>query len=176
MANIVYIATSVDGYIATKDGGIDWLHELPNPSGDDFGFADFMDRVDALVMGKNTYEKVLSFDGEWPYSKKVFVLSNSLSAPDPRVKDKVEIVSGELKSIVKKLNSEGYKNLYIDGGTVIQSFLKEDLIDELIISRIPIVLGSGIPLFSNDGPTLKLEHVETNAYDIGIVKSRYRRR
>ena len=147
MTNIVYIATSTDGFIATKDGGIDWLMEVPNPDNSDYGFAEFIDSIDALVMGRKTYEKVLSFDCEWPYSKKVFVLSNSLKNIDPSVEGKADVIKGALKNVIKKLNDNGYKNLYIDGGATIQSFLKENLIDEMIITIVPATLGEGIPVF-----------------------------
>lgn len=175
MSNIVYIATSLDGYIATKEGGLDWLHAIPNPTASDFGFADFMQGIDALVMGRNTYEMVLSFGGDWPYSKKVFVLSNSLKNVDYSVKDKAEVINGELSDIVKKLNNMGFNNLYIDGGQTIQGFLKEDLIDELIITKVPIILGDGIPLFNIQEQPLKLEHCSTEVLDAGLVKSHYKK-
>ena len=173
MANIVYIATSSDGFIATKDDGIDWLMEIPNPDGSDYGFNEFMDSIDALVMGRKTYEKVLSFDCEWPYSKKVFVLSNSLKIIDPSVAEKAEIITGSLKEIVKHLNDNGYEKLYIDGGTTIQSFLKENLIDEMIITSIPVTLGEGIPLFKNNDHESKFKLDSTKTYENGMVKNHY---
>ena len=172
MANIVYIATSLDGYIADKDGGVDWLHEVPNPSKSDFGFSEFMKRIDALVMGRKTYETVMSF-GHWPYAKKVFVLSNTLREVEVSLGDKAEVIKGELKDIVSKLNERGFKSLYIDGGKTVQSFLKENLIDEIIITRIPIILGSGIALFDNMDLEIKFEHVETEILNNSLVKSRY---
>jgi len=149
MKNIVYIATSMDGFIATKDGGLDWLNEIDDPECG-VGFLEFMDLIDALVMGRNTYEKVLSFGVEWPYSKKVFVLSNTVKKVDPSVEGKAEVINGTLKEIIGKLNDSGFENLYIDGGKTIQSFLKEDLIDEMIITKVPVILGEGIPLFENN--------------------------
>lgn len=125
MANIVYIATSLDGYIADKNGNLDWLHSIPNPEGNDFGFADFMDRVDALVMGRNTFETVCGFDCEWPYSKPVFVISNSLNTIPNNYKDKAFLVNGELRDILTELNSKGFNDLYIDGGKTVQSFMAE---------------------------------------------------
>ena len=175
MANIVYIATSIDGYIAKKDGDIDWLHELPNPDESDFGFAQFMERVDALVMGRKSYEKVLSFDCEWPYSKKVFVLSNTLKEVDSSVSDKAEVISGDLKDIVSRLNERGYENLYIDGGKTIQSFLCKDMIDEINLSRIPVILGDGIPLFVSQDSMINFEHLKTTSFENGLVQSRYKK-
>ncbi len=140
MSNIVYIAASIDGYIAKKDGGLDWLNEVPNPDGSDFGFGDFMKTIDAIIMGRNTFEIVLSF-GEWPYTKPVFVLSNTLQTVPDNLKDKAEVLTGTPNSIIKEMNSRKFFNLYIDGGKTIQEFLKQDLIDEMIITRIPRILG-----------------------------------
>ncbi|MFY0626880.1 MAG: dihydrofolate reductase [Reichenbachiella sp.] len=172
MANYVYIGTSLDGYIASKDGSLDWLMEFPNPDGSDFGFSAFMDRIDALVMGKNTFEKVLTF-GEWPYNKKVFVLSNTLKDIPTEMSDKAEIIQGELQEVVEKLAIRGFKDLYIDGGKVIQSFLRQDLIDEMIITRVPIVLGSGIPLFGELNNPVRFSKVKTETLTDQMVKNYY---
>lgn len=172
MANIVYIATSLDGYIARKDGNLDWLMDIPNPEGSDFGFSDFMDRIDGIIMGRTTFETVIGFD-PWSYSKPVFVLSNTLKTVPAGFEDKAEIVRGDLKDIIRDLHERNLTDLYIDGGKTIQSFLKEDLIDELIITKIPIILGSGIPLFSPMDRELKLKHVETEILNNMLVKSRY---
>ncbi|MCW8848848.1 MAG: dihydrofolate reductase family protein [Melioribacteraceae bacterium] len=174
MANIVYIATSIDGYIAKKDGGLDWLNEIPNRDESDFGFKDFMGSIDAIIMGRNTFEIVLSF-GEWPYIKPVFVLSNTLQAIPENLKDKAEILTGSPESIIKEMNSRKYFNLYIDGGKTIQEFLKHDLIDELIITRIPILLGEGIPLFDLLTKEQKYEHIKTDIFNNSLVKSHYKR-
>ncbi|MGD1951528.1 MAG: dihydrofolate reductase family protein [Leptolyngbyaceae cyanobacterium] len=173
MANYVYIATSLDGFIATPDGGVDWLDEIPNPEQSDFGYAEFMTRVDAIVMGRNTFEKVLTF-GAWPYEKPVFVLSNTLKQVPDNLVDTVEIVSyGDLKTLVKQLDKRGYHHLYVDGGRTVQSFLAEDLIDELIITRVPIVLGNGIPLFGSLTRALQFEHQKTEIFNNMLVKSAY---
>ncbi len=172
--NYVYIAVSLDGFIAKTDGDIEWLHECPNPNNDDYGYAEFIDNIDAIVMGRYTYEKVLTFD-EWPYSKKVFVLSSTLTMIPVALIDKVEIISGTAKAIVSKVKGMGYMNLYIDGGSVIQSFLEKDLIDELIVTRIPILLGDGIPLFGRLKVPLKFNHSSTTVYGGALVKTHYRR-
>jgi dihydrofolate reductase len=145
--NIVYIATSIDGYIADKNNGVDWLHALPNPENSDMGFNAHIERIDALVMGRNTMDLVLSLGIEWPYTKPVFVLSNTMTAAPEGMGDKIFLIKGELNGVVKDLNKKGFNNLYIDGGITVQNFLKEDLIDEMIITTIPIILGAGIPLF-----------------------------
>ena len=139
MTNYVYIATSLDGFIATPDGGLDWLFDIPNPDQSDYGYSEFMGGIDAIVMGRNTFEKVLTFS-DWPYNKPVFVLSNSLTAVPEPIVAQTEIVKGDIKCLVNQLHQRGYQNLYVDGGKTIQSFLKADLIDEMIITRVPILL------------------------------------
>lgn len=172
MSNIVYIATSLDGYIARKDGSLDWLMEVPNPEHSDYGFSSFMKRIDGIIMGRNTFETVLGFH-EWPYTKPVFVLSHSLEAVPIRLENKAEIVSGDLKVILHTLNRNGFKNLYIDGGRTIQSFLKQDLIDEMVITRVPRILGSGIPLFAEMDMDIKFKLVNTEILSKDLVKSTY---
>ncbi|MBI9098779.1 MAG: dihydrofolate reductase [Spirochaetaceae bacterium] len=174
MSNIVYIATSLDGYIARKDGSIDWLREIPNPHNSDFGFNEFMEGVDAIIMGRNTFETVLSFN-EWPYSKPVFVLSRSMKSLPSGYACKAEIVQGDLKLLIESLNRNGLKTLYIDGGKTIQSFLELHLIDEFFITRLPVLLGSGISLFAESPVELKLEHIKTEVINNYLVKSHYRR-
>lgn len=160
MANIVYIATSLDGFIADQDNKIDWLHDIPNPDGLDLGFGDFMARIDALVMGRNTLEIVLSFGIDWPYNKPVFVLSNTLTELPAELEGKVFLVNGPLPQVIKQLSDQGYNNLYIDGGKTIQGFLQQDLIDEIIITTIPVLLGGGISLFGELTAPLKFKHVK----------------
>lgn len=172
MKNYIYIAESLDGFIATSDGGVDWLHDLPNPEASDYGYTDFMQNIDAVVMGRNTFQVVLGF-GKWPYDKPVFVLSRTLQKVSEDLKDKVEIVSGDLRALIGKLHGQGYLNLYIDGGKAIQGFLAEDLIDELILTRIPILLGKGISLFGELKQSQKFTHKNTQIYNNALVKSTY---
>lgn len=172
MSNIVYIASSLDGYIARKDGNIDWLMEYPNPDNSDFGFSAFMERIDGILMGRVTFETVLSF-GQWPYTKPVFVLSNTLKELPHEYSNIAEVVHGDLPGIIDSLNSKGIKHLYIDGGKTIHSFLELDLIDELIITRTPILLGSGIPLFANMEREIRFELTSTEILTKDMVKSTY---
>lgn len=174
MSNIVYIATSLDGYIARKDGNLDWLMEIPNPEDSDFGFSSFMENIDGIIMGRKTFEAVLGF-GKWPYSKPVFVLSNTLKTIPIDLEGKAELLHGNLRAIIDSLQNKGFNNLYIDGGKTIQSFLEQNLIDEIIITKIPIILGSGIPLFVDFDLEIKLEHIKTEVYNNALVKSHYRR-
>jgi dihydrofolate reductase len=148
MTNSVYIATSIDGYIADKNGKLGWLHSIPNPENIDMGYGKFLEQIDAVVMGRKTFETVCTFDIDWPYQKPVFVLSNTLKEIPGRYRDYANLVKGRLTDILERIHQNGNFRLYIDGGSTIRSFLKEDLIDEMVITIIPILLGGGIPLFS----------------------------
>jgi dihydrofolate reductase len=175
MSTHVYIATSLDGFIADRSGGLDWLTSVPNPTGGDFGFAEFMAGIDALVMGRVTFETVAGF-GAWPYDKPVFVVSNSLAAIPATLQGKAELIHGEPSALLRTLRARGHERLYIDGGRTIQGFLAADLVDELIITRVPVLLGGGFPLFGPLAGPLDFEHVSSELLGTsGLVKSRYRR-
>jgi dihydrofolate reductase len=166
----VFIATSLDGFIARQDGALDWL---PADGGEPHGYTEFMATVDALVIGRKTFETVLNFD-EWPYGKKpVVVLSKSLSeltVPDGAA---CEVMAGTPHEIVSRLRQRGMRHLYIDGGVTIQGFVEAGLIQRLIITRIPVLLGSGIPLFGPLSRDIRLGHVATRTYPSGMVQSEY---
>jgi dihydrofolate reductase len=176
MPNIVYIGISLDGYIADINGKLDWLQSIPNPDNHDFGFADFMNRIDAIIMGRNTFDTVCDFEGEWPYNKPVFVLSNSLNSIPVKYSGKAELIKGDLSDIESKLYQKGYKRFYIDGGVTIQNFLEEDKIDEMIITTIPILLGGGTPLFGKLPKQKAFELVKSDVLLDAMVKSHYRRK
>ena len=173
---IIYIAISLDGYIADKNGGVDWLESIPNPDKLDMGYVDLIDRIDALIMGRKTFEKVCSFDCDWPYSKPVFVLSNSMKSIPEGYEGKAEPIKGPLSKVIAAIHKKGHKHLYIDGGVTVQSFLKEDLIDEMIITVIPTLLGGGIPLFGQLPEPMDVEHVRTEVFLNAIVQNHYRRK
>ncbi|MFT5578138.1 MAG: dihydrofolate reductase [Paraglaciecola psychrophila] len=175
MGNHVYIACSLDGYIATVDGDIDWLFDQPNSTESDYGYADFISNIDALVMGRNSFDKVRDFDS-WPYKEKVFVLSSHLKEVPEHLLGHIEILSGSPDDIVATINAAGYQNLYIDGGVTIARFLQRDLIDEMIITRLPVLLGDGVPLFGGLAQPLNFIHVGTKVHDDALVTSHYRRR
>ncbi|MDK2596864.1 dihydrofolate reductase family protein [Pseudoalteromonas obscura] len=176
MANNVFIATSLDGFIADKNNGIDWLHSIPGTDGLDLGYDKHIASIDALVMGRNTFELVCSFDCDWPYTKPVFVLSNTLRDIPNGYEDKIRLVNGELSQLVKQLNDEGFENLYIDGGVTIQHFLKADMIDEMIITTIPIVLGSGIRLFGEQSQALNFACTSSERFENGICQNAFARK
>lgn len=167
----VYIAVSVDGFIAGKDDDLAWLKRV-EVAGEDYGYKAFSDTVDVMVMGRRTYEVCPRFP-EWPYAgqrKRVIVLSRSLR----EVRHADEVFAGTPAELVKRLASEGVKRAYVDGGAVIRSFLAEGLVDDLTLSVIPVLLGEGIPLFGAPAKEHGLELVESRSFSSGLVQSRYR--
>lgn len=172
----VFIATSLDGFIARSNGDIDWLTAAtPQGSTEDHGYHDFIAGIDVLVMGRGTFEKVLSFK-EWPYQMPVVVLSTRLLPEQipSELQDKVEIHAGPVAELVNDLKQRGVSGVYVDGGQVIQAFLREGWIDELVITRIPILLGEGLPLFGPLEHDVQLKHQQTKVYkESGFVMSTY---
>jgi len=170
----VFIATSLDGFIARLNGSIDWLISADKQeSTEDYGYQEFYDSIDCLVMGRNSMEKVIDFP-EWPYEdKRVIVLSKTLEEVPAQHVDKFELYSGSLSELVKQLENDGFKSLYIDGGKTIQSFINNNLITDITITKIPILLGEGLPLFGTIKNDIKLIHIETKSYPNGFVKSTY---
>ncbi|MGO8795803.1 MAG: dihydrofolate reductase family protein [Candidatus Sulfotelmatobacter sp.] len=165
----VFVGTSVDGFIARLNGEFDFLPDEPEPH----GFDEFFAGIDTLVIGRKTYETVLAFP-EWPYGqKRVVVLSSrpvDLSAARGGV---VEQMSGEPTEIVAKLEATGARRLYVDGGITIQRFLGAGLIQRLVITRVPVLIGEGIPLFGSLPKDVQLRHIATLTYPSGLVKSEY---
>jgi dihydrofolate reductase len=171
-----FIAASLDGFIAREDGDIDWLGAgsgEPSDPSEDYGYAAFAGTVDVMVMGRGTYEKVLTFEG-WPYgSTKVIVLSSQpLVIPD-HLANRVEAMSATPQDVVTELTRRGHRHAYVDGGQTIQRFLAAGLLDRLIVTRIPILLGSGLPLFGSLSGDVRLRHVRTRDYPSGLVQSEY---
>ena len=170
MTASVFIATSLDGYIARLDGALDWL---PEGGGEPHGYDEFMATVDALVIGRKTFDTVLGFDA-WPYgTKPVIVLSRTLTSITVPAGAVCELMAGAPEEIAARLATRGLVHLYIDGGVTIQGFLAAGLIQRLTITRVPVLLGSGIPLFGFLDRDLRLEHVATRAYASGLVQSEY---
>jgi dihydrofolate reductase len=170
MSVSVFVGTSLDGFMARPDHELDWLLEW---EGEPHGYEAFFASVDALVIGRKTFEKVLTFT-PWPYgSKRVVVLSRQPVDLARAVGGVVEHMEGAPAEIVARLAESGAKHLYIDGGVTIQDFLRAGLIERLIVTRVPILIGEGIPLF---GPLLhdvRLRHVATRSFPSGLVQSEY---
>jgi dihydrofolate reductase len=173
MKTIVYIGTSLDGFIARTDGDFDWLTQFAD---DDaiHAYEKFMNGIDAIVLGRGTFEKILTFPS-WPYKKKAFVLSTRLKQLPDTLRDKVTLLSMKPKELLSYLSGMGFSSIYVDGGKVIQGFLKEDLIDDLIISKVPLLIGNGIPLFGFLGTDLQFKHIRTEVQSNGLVRSYYKR-
>ena len=167
----VFVGISVDGFMARPDGKFDFLPEEPEPH----GFEEFMATVDALVMGRNTFEVVLPFE-TWPYGKtRVVVLSTrplDLSAATARGAV-VEQMSGSPEEIVARLGERGARHLYVDGGDTIQRFMRAGLIDRLVITRVPVLIGQGISLFGALPADVRLRHIETRSFPSGLVQTEY---
>jgi dihydrofolate reductase len=174
--NIVFIAKSLDGFIAGKNGELDWLESIPNPENNDIGYVSLIQEIDAIVMGKTTFEVVCGFGGTWPYTKHVFVLSNSLKDFPEKLKGKITLLKGNPQEILEMIHEKGFFKLYIDGGSTIQNFLKEDLIDELRITTIPILLGGGFPLFGDLPKPMEFVHLKSEVFLGQMVQDRYKRK
>jgi len=171
----VFIATSLDGYIAKEDGSIDWLNIFNEtlPSGEDCGYKNFISTVDMLVMGRKSFEKVCEFN-PWPYDLPVIVLTTQRNYSIPaHLRTKVTVSSESPKELIQRLSSEKIKHIYLDGGKTIQSFIKENLVDEITITLIPILLGGGCSLFGSLDNEVLLKQIESHVYDFGCVQVKY---
>jgi dihydrofolate reductase len=166
----VFIGTSLDGFIARPNGDFDFL---PTAGGEPHGYNEFIASVDAIVLGRNTFEKVLTL-GPWPYGdKRVVVLSSHPVDLSAVTGGMVEQMAGTPSEIVSRLAASGARHLYIDGGVTIQGFLRVGLIQRLIITRVPVLIGDGIPLFGTLPRDIRLRHVGTRQYPSGLVSSEY---
>ena len=171
----VFIATSLDGFIARLDGELDWLP--PAEADNDMGYGQFSASVDVLVMGRHTFEKLLSF-GDWLYDLPVKVLTRSNLTIPEGLQGKVECMQGEPAAILDALTTHGFRHAYIDGGETIQAFIRAELIERLIITRVPVLIGEGLTLFGKlpaKKNTLAWAHVKTFTWSNGLVQSHYRR-
>jgi dihydrofolate reductase len=166
----VFVGTSIDGFIARRNGAFDFL---PADGGEPHGYEEFIASVDALVIGRNTFEVVAAFP-EWPYGDKRVVVLSSKTLDLSRVRGGiVEQMTGDPAGIVSKLAASGVQHIYVDGGITIQSFLRAGLVQRLIITRVPVLIGEGIPLFGVLGRDVQLKHIATQQYASGLVKSEY---
>jgi dihydrofolate reductase len=166
----VFVGTSIDGFIARRNGAFDFL---PADGGEPHGYEEFIASVDALVIGRNTFEVVAAFP-EWPYGDKRVVVLSSKTLDLSGVRGGiVEQMTGDPAGIVSKLAARGVQHIYVDGGITIQSFLRAGLVQRLIITRVPVLIGEGIPLFGVLGRDVQLKHIATQQYASGLVKSEY---
>ena len=169
---VLYIAQSLDGFIATEDHDISWL-SIVEQEGEDYGYEAFVDTVDTVFMGRRTYEKVLSFGVEFPHKgRKCYVLSASRTGSD----ENVTFFSGDLKALVEDIKKKEGKNIFIDGGAeVVRVFRSLDLIDDIVISIIPVMLGKGIRLFKETDAMGHLKLISSQSYESGLVQLKYER-
>lgn len=171
----VFIATSLDGYIARPDGDILWLTGLPAPPGEDFGYEAFMDGVGAMVMGRASFEKVLTFP-DWPYPVPVTVMSRTPEAvrvPEA-LRGRVRVTPAAPREVLQELGEGGVHRVYVDGGQVIRAFLREGLIRRITLTRVPLLLGEGLPLFGHGAGDIAAELIDARSWPNGFVQATYR--
>ncbi|MEN5279469.1 dihydrofolate reductase family protein [Brucella sp. TWI432] len=169
----VFIAASLDGFIARENGELDWLFHS-DQAGEDHGYADFIKDIDVIVMGRGTFEAVRAM-GNWLYNRAVLVLSSQLSQQEvpADLTGKVRFSGKSAQEAMAMLEAEGYRRAYIDGGRVIQSFLELNMIRDIVITRVPVLLGAGRPLFGSLGHDVSLAHTSTKSFPSGLVQSSY---
>jgi dihydrofolate reductase len=170
MRTSVFVGISLDGFIARHNGQYDFL---PTDGGDANGYVAFMATVDALVIGRKTFESVLAFP-QWPYGNRQVVVLSTRPLDFSTIREgRVEQMSGPPEEIVSKLAARGLQHVYVDGGITVQGFLRAGMIQRLIINRYPVLIGDGIPLFGDLPRDVKLRHVGTNLHPSGLVRSEY---
>ena len=169
-----YFAISLDGFIADAEGGVGWLEAPTAGLKNDTSFADFMGQIDAMIMGRNTFQQVLTF-GEWPYTKPVFVASNSLKAVPDSLHDKATLTSGSPTELLQQMADLGHTRIYVDGGATVQGFLAADLINRLVMTIIPTMLGLGIRIFGTLAAPLDWALQSSRTIGNGLVELTYDR-
>jgi len=178
----VYIATSADGYIATEDGGVEWLESAGKQDVDmgehgDMGFSDFMSSIDCMIMGRKSMEKISSFNltpEQWPYGNmRIITLSHTVTQPPANLKGKVEMYAGDIPTLIAQLEKDGFKHAYVDGGTLITSFINLGLINEMILTQAPLLLGEGRPLFGKIDKQITLENAKATAFPNDFIQTQY---
>ena len=178
----IFIAVSADGYIATEDGGVEWLDLAGKQNVDlgdqaDMGFNRFIANVDCMIMGRNCMEKLASFNlspEQWPYGdQRLIALSSTIKQPPENLKNQVEMYTGDIPSLISQLKSDGYQHAYIDGGATITSFLNLKLINNMCITQVPVMLGSGIPLFGKMDVQIRLENAKAVVFANDFIQFHY---
>lgn len=176
----VFIATSLDGYIARPDGSLEWLtgRAAEDETGEhdpdqDFGYGAFLDTVDAIFMGRGTFDVVQAFGGDWPYPKPVYVWTSHPDDIEPKVGADVRPVAGDLDGVLERLRADGIDRVYVDGGATVRQWLQAGLVDRMTISVVPVLIGEGIPLFGGTGPDIRLDLVACETFPGGMVQRTY---
>lgn len=178
----VFIATSIDGFIAKLDGNVDWLHtsgkqDAEMGSDSDMGWSDYINSVDCMIMGRKCMDMINSMnltEQEWPYGKmKIIVLSNTIKEAPTGLQGKVEMYCGDINTLINTLEKAGHQHAYIDGGTTIQAFLNLQLINEMIITRAPILLGEGISLFGKTQQDILLHNCSATAFPNDYIQEKF---
>ena len=173
----VYIGTSLDGFIAREDGDISWLDTVNKKStpGEDFGFKSFLESVDLIVMGRKTFEQVITFN-DWSYKDTRMIVLTSKDFEIPKRLDKTVTTSNTLSSaqLIKELTNQSINHIYVDGGTVIQDFLSTGLVDEITVTIVPILIGKGKSFSGLLPKDLYLQHLKTTVYNFGFVQNKYK--
>ncbi len=171
----LYIACSLDGYIAREDGSIDWLNEYENNSETDYGYSEFYESIGTVLMGRKTYEQVLGF-GNWPYGEKKSYVFTRQKEP-LRYEKNIEFVSSDVKEFVSHLKENTEADIWLVGGSqLIKIFLEENLVQDMIVFVVPVILGSGIPLFDHIGKEIRLKTGRIEKYENGLVQLEYKLR
>lgn len=165
-----FLAMSLDGYIARSDGSTDWLHGY-DIDGEDYGYGEYISSIDAIIMGRKTFEQVLTFK-EWPYDLPIYILSKTLQ--EGNLPNSCYLWKKTPELLLSELQSRSMRHLYIDGGQTILYFLKFALLDEIIVTVVPVLLSKGIPLFSGNYPGIVLECQESKSYLSGLVRIKYK--
>lgn len=175
MAKIqLYIATTIDGFIARENGSLDWLFEHANSNKLDYGYNDFLKEVDIILMGRRTYDELMGYGVNWPYEdKKTYILSRSTNY---KIKTPNTFLIGKIsKAFIESLKSESKKNIWIvGGGILISQFLNKSAINEMILSIIPIILGKGVKLFPDEPHETKFQLLSSQSFETGVVNLAYR--
>lgn len=168
-----YLAMSLDGFIAGENDDLEWLDQVEPIKDKDYGYADLLGSVDALVMGRRTFETVIAMDTPWTYTKPVLVISSSLTDIPEKAKDP-HVMNGTPKDVIAAVQHHGWSSVYIDGGALVTSFIDHGLLDELIVSIVPVAIGGGIPLFGSLNRLVWFRVSRVNTYSNGMVKIRYK--
>lgn len=170
---VLYIATSLDGFIARPDGNLDWLTSIPNPRAGDYGYAEFIASIETIIMGRKTYNEIIGFGIDWPYiGLNSYVVTNNkeLKIQSPET----YLLTGKIKDFVAETKSKTKKDIWlIGGGQLITTFINEDLLDKMIITIIPKIIGDGIPLFAYKPKETKWKLIEAKSFDTGVVNLTY---